>query len=551
MDQSADGVIVPLTRIKGFETAFIYPYESLEIVRGAPLGFLFENHVLDPSRRELRRAGQLVPIEPQVFDLLVHLVENRDRVVTKDELIQSIWKGRAVSESALTTRINAVRKAVGDNGESQRLIRTLPRRGFRFVGEVTCQPSPSTVPAAAPAPRLTLPDKPSIAILSFTNMTGDADNDYFGDGIAEDVITNLSRNPFLFVIARNSSFTYKGRSVEVKQIGRELGVRYVLEGSVRRNGSHLRITAQLIDAADGGHIWAERYDRDLTDFLAVQDEISDAVAVAIAPSIAHLERHQALRKAPENLSAWEAFHRARWHISRMTVADFATAKTFFQQAIALDPTLAPAYAGLANAMLTEVVLFQTRSVPEALAEALPVIRKAIAVDPKHAGGHINNGIALIMQGQCELAAAQGRLALSIDPNHAGAHLMYGNALCFAGQPRAAIEALRSGLRHDPYAPQRYFPLGQLATAYYFLREYEAAVEAAQETLRLFPAQPFVHIWLAAALGQLGRLDEARDALAKARMLKTFELSTRERPPYTRPEDQEHKLEGLRKAGWNG
>jgi adenylate cyclase len=514
------------------------------------LSFLFENHELDLSRRELRQDGRLVPVEPQVFDLLVYLIANRDRVVTKDELLQNIWKSRSVSESALTTRINAVRRAVGDSGDSQRLIRTLPRRGFRFVGEVRSLSSPSAAVAAL-APALALPDKPSVAVLSFTNMTGDPDNEYFGDGIAEDVITDLSRNPFLFVIARNSSFTYKGRAVDVKRIGRELGVRYVLEGSVRRSGSRVRITAQLIDAADGGHLWAERYDRDLTDFFAVQDEITQSVAMAIAPSIANVERHQSLRKAPENLSAWEAFHRGRWHIARMTVADFEAAKTFFQRAIALDPTLAPAYAGLANAMLTEVVLFQTRSVPEALADAMPVIRKAIAVDPKHAGGHINHGIALIMQGQCELAATEGRHALSIDPNHAGAYLILGNALCFSGQPREAIEAIRSGLRHDPYAPQGYFPRIQLVMAHYFLREYETAVETAKEALRAYPAHPWVNLWLAAALGQLGRMDEARDALMKARALKTFDLSTRVRPPYTRVEDHEHKLEGLRKAGWEG
>jgi adenylate cyclase len=512
------------------------------------LDFHFENQQLDLSRRELRRAGRLVPVEPQVFDLLVYMIENRDRVVTKDDLIQSIWKGRIVSESALTTRINAVRKAVGDSGDSQRLIRTLPRKGFRFVGEVTCQPSPS---AAAAAPALTLPDKPSIAVLSFTNMTGDADNEYFGDGIAEDVITSLSRNPFLFVIARNSSFTYKGRAIAVKQIERELGVRYVLEGSVRRSGSRVRITAQLIDATAGGHVWAERYDRELTDIFAVQDEITEAVAIAIAPAIAHLERHQALRKAPENLSAWEAYQRGRWHISRMTVADFESAKTFFQRAIALDPALAPAYAGLANAILTEVVLFQTRSVADALAEALPVIHTAIAVDPKHAGGHINNGIALIMQGQCELAVAEARHALSIDPNHAGAYFMLGNALCFSGRPREALDAIRTGLRHDPYAPQSYFPRVQVVMAYYFLREYENAVEAAREALRSYPGHPWVNIWLAAALGQLDRLEEAGEALKNAMALKTFDLSARRRPPYTRPEDHEHKLEGLRKAGWEG
>jgi adenylate cyclase len=512
------------------------------------LGFLFENHEVDLSRRELRRAGRLVPVEPQVFDLLVYLIENRDRVVTKDDLIQSIWKGRIVSESALTTRMNAVRKAVGDSGDSQRLIRTLPRKGFRFVGEVISQPSPSTVAAAA-TQALPLPDKPSIAVLAFTNMTGDPDNDYFGDGIAEDVITNLSRNPFLFVIARNSSFTYKGRPVEVRQIGRELGVHYVLEGSVQRSGSHVRITAQLIDAAVGGHIWAERYARDLTDFFAVQDEITESVAMAIAPAIARLERHQALRKAPESLSAWEAYHRGRWHIGRMTVADFAAAKTFFQQAIALDPTLAPAYAGLANAMLSEVSLFQTRSVPEVLTEALPVIGKAITLGPQYAGGHVNNGIALVMQGQCELAAAEGRRAVSIDPNHAGAHLMLGNALSLTGRPREAIEAIRTGLRHDPHAPQGYIARQSLVMAYYFLREYENSVEAAREVLRSYPDHPWADIWLAAALGQLGRLDEAREALKKAVALRAFDTTVRRRPPYSRPEDHEHKLEGLRKAGW--
>jgi len=514
------------------------------------LGFLFENHDLDLSRRELRRAGRLVSLEPQVFDLLVYLIENRDRVVTKDDLIQGIWKGRIVSESALATRINAARKAVGDSGDSQRLIRTLPRKGFRFVGEVICQPSPSTAASAA-APALPLPDKPSIAVLSFTNMTGDPDNDCFGDGLAEDVITDLSKNPFLFVIARNSSFTYKGRSIAVKQIGRELGVHYVLEGSVRRSGSHVRMTAQLIDAVAGGHIWAERYDRHLTDFFAVQDEITRSVVMAIAPEIAHQERHQASCKAPQSLNAWQAYHRGRWHTSRMTVADFETAKRFFRQAIVLDPTLAPAYNGLANAILTSATLFQTRSSAEAVAEALPVIRKAIAVDPKHPGGHIVHGMALFMQGQCVSAVTETRHALSIDPNNAGAYNFLASPLCFSGRPREAIEAARTGLRRDPYAPQSFLPRATLVTAYYFLREYENAGEAARDLLRPYPGHPYVNIYLAAALGQLGRREEAAEVLKKAMALKSFDVLVRRRPPYTRTEDHEHKLEGLRKAGWQG
>jgi len=202
-------------------------------------------------------------------------------------------------------------------------------------------------------------------------------------------------------------------------------------------------------------------------------------------------------------------------------------------------------------MLSEVSLFQTRSIPEVLTEALPVISTAITLGPQYAGGHVNNGIALVMQGQCELAAAEGRRAVSIDPNHAGAHLMLGNALSLTGRPREAIEAIHTGLRHDPHAPQGYIARQSLVMAYYFLREYENSFETAREVLRSYPDHPWADIWLAAALGQLGRLEEAGEALKKAMALKAFDSTVRRRPPYNRPEDHEHKLEGLRKAGWQG
>ena len=230
--------------------------------------FQFENLTLDADRRELLRDGAPVAVEPQVFDLLLFLVQNCDRVVTKDEVLDAVWKGRIVSESTLTSRINAARKALGDSGDGQRLLRTFPRKGLRFVGEVQSSPAPAANQRArptAPAEVLTLPDRPSIAVLAFENLSGDADQEYFADGIAEDIITELSRYKLLFVIARNSSFTYKGRVVEVKQIGRELGVAYVLEGSVRRSPTRIRVTAQLVDTASGAHVWAERYDRELTE----------------------------------------------------------------------------------------------------------------------------------------------------------------------------------------------------------------------------------------------------------------------------------------------
>ena len=266
--------------------------------------FLFEDYVLDLDRRELTRGSKAIAIGPQVFDLLVYLVQNREHVVSKDNLLDAVWGGRIVSESTLTSHINAVRKAIGDNGEEQRLVRTIARKGFRFVGEVREADasdginSPKAEPATpdeTAAPARTLPDKPSIAVLAFQNLSGDPEQEYFADGVVEDIITALSRIRWLFVIARNSSFTYKGRAVDVKQISRELGVRYVLEGSVRKAANRVRITGQLIDAAAGTHLWAERFEGSLDDIFELQDQVATSVVGAIAPQLerAEIERAEA------------------------------------------------------------------------------------------------------------------------------------------------------------------------------------------------------------------------------------------------------------------
>jgi TolB-like protein len=251
---------------------------------GAVLRFVFGNHVLDVARRELRRESELVRLDPQVFDLLIYLIENRDRVVSKDDMLAAVWGGRIVSESTLASRINAARNAIGDDGRAQNLIRTAARKGFRFVADVRVQSS-EDVPTSAkegtvePGPTLPLPDRPAIAVLPFQNMSGDPEQDYFSDGISEDIVTGLSKLRWFFVIARNSSFAYKGKSIPLKQIGEELGVGYLVEGSVRKSGDRVRITAQLNSAAAGSQLWAERYDRDLAEVFAVQDEITERLSL--------------------------------------------------------------------------------------------------------------------------------------------------------------------------------------------------------------------------------------------------------------------------------
>ena len=408
--------------------------------------------------------------------------------------------------------------------------------------------------AAKPQPPLSLPSKPSIAVLAFQNMTGNPEQEYFADGIAEDIITMLSRSPFLFVIARNSSFIYKNRAVGVHQIARELGVHYVLEGSVRRRGgSTIRITGQLVDAATGNHLWAERYDRDPADIFAVQDEITEAVATAIEPAVAQMERHRAVRKPPESLGAWEAYQRGLWHKGHIEVNDNEAAKSFFRRAIELDPNFAPAHAELAISILQGASLYQATSIAAALEEALPLAHRAVALEPLGPAGYMSMGSVRFYHGDCEGALLAARRALEISPNYAAAHHHLGNALLFSGRPREGLEAIRRAIRLDPYDPLQPFRLLAIAVAHYFLQEYEAAVEAAKQVLRSYPDHPWGYRWLAAALGQSGRSDEAQQVLQKAIAVapKSFDIYVRQRTPWTQAADYEHMMEGLRKAGWEG
>src|SRR6516162_1642332 len=305
--------------------------------------FRFGDHVLDIERRELRRGDEPVALEPQVFDLLVYLVRNRGRVVNKDDLIDSVWGGRIVSDSALTTRLNAARRAVNDSGATQRVIRTVARKGVRFVAEVEGDAALEAA-AAAPEPSPALPDKPSIAVLPFANLSGDPEQEYFVDGMVEEIITALSRIRWLFVIARNSSFAYRGQAVDVNRIGRELGVRYVLEGSVRKVGDRVRITAQLIDAANGAHLWADRFDGDVQDVLELQDNVAVSVAGVIEPTLQAAEISRSADRRTHDLAAYDLYLRALPHGRSYEKDRVVQAIDLLRRAIERDPRYGPALA---------------------------------------------------------------------------------------------------------------------------------------------------------------------------------------------------------------
>jgi adenylate cyclase len=398
---------------------------------------------------------------------------------------------------------------------------------------------------------LPLADKPSIAVLAFTNTSGDIEQEYFSDGIAEDIVTELSRSRSLFVIARNTSFTYKGRAVDIKQVARELGVRYVVEGSVRRVGRRVRVNAQLIDAETGNHIWGERYDRALEDVFAVQDEITVALTTAISPAVADAEMRRALRKPPENLGAWEAYQRGLWHAGKATATDNDLARDFFRRSAELDPAFASPHAMLAYYYGWGFASRDVLPVHEISKIAEQEARRAIELDPADPTALAALSWLSMCEGDSQGALERAERAISAAPNDSVAWLAKARILQFSGNPREGRIANQTALRLSPFGPTNWIILSGLTISYYLEGDYSGAVEVAQRNIRDHPEYASPYRWLAAAFGQLGRCDLARAALRKAIEVspQSFDFYAHSRPPWFRPEDHEHMLDGLRKAGW--
>jgi adenylate cyclase len=528
-------------------------YAGEDIVR-----YLFEDCVLDTDRRELRRGADLLSVTPQVFDVLAYLIRNRERVVSKDDLIAVVWHGRTVSDAALTTRINVARNAIGDSGEDQRLIKTLTRKGFRFVGAVQEEREPAvsavaTAPMEASRSVLTLPNKPSIAVLPFTNLSPDPDQEYVADGIVEDMITELSRFSELFVIARNSSFQYKGKSVDVRQVGRELGVHYVLVGSIRRGGNRIRIAAQLIDAATGAHRWAERYDRKLQDTFAVQDEVVRTIVTILAAHVRKAETERTRAKPPNSWQAYdyylqgaEAFAR---FASSMRAEDIYEAQRVLQQSLAIDASYARSYVLLANTY--DAIRFHRFDSdylnPAALDRAHQLARRAVELDPNLPEARAMLGLVLTWMRQHDASITEIERAIALNPNYVD--WRFGMALVLAGNPKRAIDVLECYMRLDPFhEPWASFLMG---AAYFVLKDYQRALAILQDYVSRVPGAAFGHSLLAATHAQLGRLDEARAEAAELLRLRpgyTISGTARRLAAFKRPPDEKHFFDALRKAG---
>lgn len=473
------------------------------------MAYVFGEYVLDVKRRELRCRGELLKIEPQVFDLLVYLVQHRDRVVGKGELLQAVWGGRIVSDSALTACISAARRALGDGGERQDLIRTFPRKGVRFVDEITeTQDGTHSRLAAAPgavelAPSLALPDKPAIAVLSFLNIGGDPEQEHFAAGIVEEIITALCRMRWLFVVACNSRSAY-----DVRQVGQEFGVHYVLGGAVRKSGDRVRITAQLLDAETGGYLWADRFDGTFADVFALQDSLAAKVAGAIEPAIETAEIHKSTRRPADEPTAHDLYLRALRDCYSFSAQRLLRALDLLERAIARDPGFGPALAAAAGCRQFLGVSGWVTDPATNRSKAIELAQQAVQAD-----GHVPSVLVEAARvlahftNDIETAVTMMERALALNPSHARGWYWNGWMRLFLGQPDLAIEHFRIAVRLNPLHHPHLTGIG---VAHFFCRRYREAAAALTGSLIEFPGWPTTHRFLAASHVHLGRPERARE-----------------------------------------
>jgi adenylate cyclase len=511
---------------------------------------------------ELGTAGADVPDGSRMrFRIGVHLgdvIEKADGTVYGDGVnIAARLEGLAepggvtVSESIRTAVKGKVSAQFEEQGEQ--LVKNIadPVRAYAVKAVVDRLLAVTGVDVSQPVAGFG--SRPAIAVLPFANLSGDPEQEYFADGLAEDILTRLAMQRWMPVISRNSSFAYRGRNIDVKAVGRTLGARYVLEGSVRKAGNRVRVTGQLIDATTGHHLWAERYDRVLEDVFAIQDELTDGIVGALEAAAMRAEGERARLKPPANLDAWDASLRGWWHYGRFTREDFAAAIRLFRRSLELDASQARAHGGIAMVRLGEALFLWTKNPRDALVEAMTSARAALAADPLDSSAYAALGFALAQTGKHDEALAMCSKGIELNPSHPFGYRTLCMTRLLLGEPEAAIKAIETAIRISPNDVVLHVSLALLSSGHYLARNYERAAEVASLAVQRGPSYPIGWRCLANALGQLGRLDEAREALEQflARTPGFSEQTARSVLPFRDEAVFQHWLEGLRKAGWEG
>ena len=488
--------------------------------------YQFNQIILDTARYCLCLSDEPISVEPQVFDLLLYLIENRDRVVTRDELLESLWKGKVVTDAALGSRLRDARKVIKDSGTKQEVIKTIHGRGYQFVAEViefSAASSPKGKEVVSPQETLPLPNKPSIAVLPFANMSTEPEQEFFADGMAEDIIVALSQISALSVVARNSSFAYKDRAVKVQEIGSDLGVGYILEGSVRKSGTRARITAQLIDARNGHHLWAERYDRELDDVFEVQDEITRNVAIALQVELSFGEHARIWQSGTRSFEAWQCQIRGVQEFYKFTPEGRREAQECFEKAVSIDPEYLPAWAALGQTLSQTARFGDSPDSASILERVEQISKKLLEHEHSRANGYALQGNLRLLEGQHGLAMKAARQAVELapdSPHHRGRLALL---LVYSGEPEEALKQFRITTQQSPHYPNWLTTVPVLA--HYLLGDLERAREAAEQSLVRFPDFPYANVNLAGIYSALGLQAEAHDTTTKLlRMQPTFSLA---------------------------
>jgi TolB-like protein len=449
---------------------------------GMPHDYAFGPFILDRGR--LLRRGRPVAVSSKGLHLLEALLGSPGRVLTKTELMRAGWGDTAVEESNLSVQIAALRKQLGPTSDGGDWITTIPRVGYRFVG-LPAQAATEAI-AETSSPPIEREHRPSIAVLPFANLSGEKQQEYLADGITEDIITALTRFRWFFVVARNSSFAYKGKSPDAKQLSQELGVRYLLEGSLRKSGQRVRISAQLVDATSGNHIWAERYDLELTELFAIQDAIAERVTGAIEPELLRSEGAQAVARHTGNMTAWDLVRRGTWHFHQVTRENHSKARELFRQACRLDPELPEAHLWLGRVSAGLVAYGWSDDSTADLQEGVEAALQAVQLDERNPYSHYALAMVSAYSDRFDQSIGAARKAIEISPLLALGHLVLGMALLFSGRATEAIAPLEYGLRLSPYDPQNFAWFNVLALARLFSGRAEAALEAAARALQVRP-----------------------------------------------------------------
>jgi TolB-like protein/tetratricopeptide (TPR) repeat protein len=512
---------------------------SCSEMESAPI-ISFEDFQIDLKRGELRKGRDVVPVEPQVLDLIIYLATNPGTIISRDDLIETVWSGRIVSDSAISSRINAARAALDDDGQAQRLIKTIPRKGYRFEAKIHEE---------AAAPRKTLPDKPSVAVLPFRNLSGDPEQSYFSDGITDDVLTDLSRYAELFVIARHSSFAFRDADMSAGQVAHELGVQYIVEGSVRRAGNRIRVTVQLVDAEVGNQLWAERYDRELKDIFEVQDEITSVIVNRLVGEISRQHYRRSLVKSSDTVNAYDHVLRALDYIWKFDPDGNRKAITEAERALELDPSAARAHAVISWAYLHFYNNGFTDDLTATSRKCADAARASVAADEREPWAHTVMGWThQWIDRSTDRALAELDQAVSLNPASVYFRSLRAFSFTYAGRSEAALLELEAAMNLNPHFPLSYHIF--CGRALFNLERYAEAVPHLERVRAAQPNHPNALALAAACYAANGQLEEAyatSSEVKKANAKFTIGFA-RTVLPYEEDEERDRFLSMLEIAG---